>query len=75
MLADTRFRPHFDFVGDFATHYGIFPRLRHVTAVRYDDGRAVEDQWELLLTRRHPPELLRVTFAPGDASAFASLLE
>ena len=24
MLADTRFRPHFDFVGDFSTHYGIF---------------------------------------------------
>jgi arsenite methyltransferase len=25
MLADTRFRPHFDFLGDFSTHYGIFP--------------------------------------------------
>jgi arsenite methyltransferase len=25
MLADTRFRPHFEFVGDFSTHYGIFP--------------------------------------------------
>ena len=25
MLADTRFAPHFDFIGDFATHYGIFP--------------------------------------------------
>jgi len=25
MLADTRFAPHFDFVGNFATHYGIFP--------------------------------------------------
>ena len=25
MLADTRFRLHFEFVGDFATHYGIFP--------------------------------------------------
>ena len=25
MLADTRFAPHFDFVGDFSTHYGIFP--------------------------------------------------
>jgi hypothetical protein len=24
MLADTRFAPFFDFVGDFATHYGIF---------------------------------------------------
>jgi SAM-dependent methyltransferase len=25
MLAETRFQPHFDFIGDFATHYGIFP--------------------------------------------------
>ena len=25
MLAETRLRPYFDFVGDFATHYGIFP--------------------------------------------------
>lgn len=24
MLADTRFHPYFDFVGDFSTHYGIF---------------------------------------------------
>ncbi|MEO5336026.1 MAG: methyltransferase domain-containing protein [Magnetospirillum sp. WYHS-4] len=25
MLHDTRFRPHFEFFGDFSTHYGIFP--------------------------------------------------
>jgi len=25
VLADTRFRPHFEFIGDFGTHYGIFP--------------------------------------------------
>jgi hypothetical protein len=25
MLAETRFAPHFDFIGDFGTHYGIFP--------------------------------------------------
>ena len=25
MLADTRFAPHFDLIGDFSTHYGIFP--------------------------------------------------
>jgi arsenite methyltransferase len=25
MLADTRFKPYFDFIGDFKTHYGIFP--------------------------------------------------
>ncbi|MDP3699688.1 MAG: methyltransferase domain-containing protein [Hylemonella sp.] len=24
MLHDTRFAPHFDFIGDFSTHYGIF---------------------------------------------------
>ncbi|MEZ5715467.1 MAG: methyltransferase domain-containing protein [Paracoccaceae bacterium] len=24
MLHDTRLRPHFDFIGDFSTHYGIF---------------------------------------------------
>ena len=25
MLAATRFAPYFDFIGDFSTHYGIFP--------------------------------------------------
>jgi hypothetical protein len=25
MLAETRFAPHFDFIGDLTTHYGIFP--------------------------------------------------
>ena len=25
MLADTRFAEHFEFFGDFATHYGVFP--------------------------------------------------
>jgi hypothetical protein len=25
MLADTRFAAYFDFIGDFKTHYGIFP--------------------------------------------------
>jgi arsenite methyltransferase len=25
MLADTRFAPHFDFIGEFGRHYGIFP--------------------------------------------------
>jgi arsenite methyltransferase len=24
MLADTRFRPHFEFIGDFSRHYGVF---------------------------------------------------
>jgi arsenite methyltransferase len=25
MLKETRFAPHFDFIGDFSSHYGIFP--------------------------------------------------
>ncbi|MXO73352.1 methyltransferase domain-containing protein [Alteraurantiacibacter buctensis] len=25
MLAGTRFAPHFDFIGDFSTHFGVFP--------------------------------------------------
>ncbi len=25
MLKESRFAPHFDFIGDFGTHYGIFP--------------------------------------------------
>jgi len=25
MLADTRFAPHFEFIGDFSRHYGVFP--------------------------------------------------
>jgi SAM-dependent methyltransferase len=25
MLAETRFAPHFDFVGDFSRHFGVFP--------------------------------------------------
>jgi SAM-dependent methyltransferase len=25
MLSDTRFAPHFDFIGDFSRHYGVFP--------------------------------------------------
>jgi arsenite methyltransferase len=25
MLAETRFAPHFDFIGDFSRHFGVFP--------------------------------------------------
>ena len=25
MLCDTRFAPHFDFIGNFAKHFGVFP--------------------------------------------------
>ena len=24
MLKDTRFAPHFEFIGDFSNHYGVF---------------------------------------------------
>jgi SAM-dependent methyltransferase len=38
MLADTRFRPHFDFLGDFSTHYGIFPGCG--TSIPFSAGEA-----------------------------------
>jgi hypothetical protein len=28
MLHDTRFKEHFDFIGNFSTHYGIFEGCR-----------------------------------------------
>ena len=49
MLADTRFAPHFDFIGDFATHYGIFPGCG--TSIPFATSAAAEvEQRELLLT-------------------------
>lgn len=38
MLADTRFAPYFDFIGDFSNHYGIFPGCG--TAVPFADDEA-----------------------------------
>jgi SAM-dependent methyltransferase len=38
MLADTRFQPHFDFIGDFSTHYGIFPGCG--TSIPFAQGEA-----------------------------------
>ncbi|MBA4173577.1 MAG: methyltransferase type 11 [Hyphomicrobium sp.] len=36
MLNDTRFAPHFDFIGDFSRHYGIFAGCG--TTIPYDTG-------------------------------------
>jgi len=36
MLADTRFAPHFQFIGDFSRHYGIFAGCG--TSIPYDTG-------------------------------------
>lgn len=36
MLADTRYRDYFDFIGDFSSHYGIFPGCG--TEIPYQDG-------------------------------------
>lgn len=36
MLHDTRFQPHFDFFGDWETHYGIFPDCG--TLMPFSDG-------------------------------------
>lgn len=38
MLAETRFAPHFDFIGSFDTHYGIFPGCG--TPVPFDQADA-----------------------------------
>jgi SAM-dependent methyltransferase len=40
MLAETRFEPYFDFIGDFATHYGIFPGCG--TSVPFAAGAGTE---------------------------------
>ena len=38
MLADSRFAPHFQFIGDFETHYGIFEGCG--TALPFAEGAA-----------------------------------
>jgi arsenite methyltransferase len=50
MLADTRFAPHFDFMGDSLRH---LPRLRHVDPLRHYNVCRVELWWQLLLTRKN----------------------
>lgn len=42
MLAETRFAPHFDFIGDFSRHYGVFPGCG--TAVPFGQSDAVSAQ-------------------------------
>ena len=42
MLAETRFAEHFDFIGDFSTHYGIFPDCG--TAMPFSEARSPEAQ-------------------------------
>lgn len=38
MLQETRFRPYFDFIGDFSRHYGLFPGCGG--AMPFDQGEA-----------------------------------
>ena len=38
MLADTRFAPHFEFIGDFSRHFGVFPGCG--TAAPFDQTAA-----------------------------------
>lgn len=40
MLAETRFAPHFDFVGDFSQHYGVFPGCGTAMPFGQSDGKA-----------------------------------
>ena len=38
MLSDTRFAEHFDFFGDFSTHYGVFPDCGVAVPFGADEG-------------------------------------
>lgn len=40
MLADTRFAEHFEFFGDFSTHYGVFPDCGIAAPFGADHGEA-----------------------------------
>lgn len=40
MLAETRFAPHFDFIGDFSRHYGLFAGCG--TSMPFDSGPAAQ---------------------------------
>ena len=51
MLADTRFAPHFDFIGDFATHYGIFPGCG--TSIPFATTRRRRQAAAVLLMKSH----------------------
>ena len=42
MLHDTRFRRHFDFIGDFSRHYGIFPGCGGDIPFVQDKGSATD---------------------------------
>ncbi len=37
MLADTRLAPHFDFIGDFSSHFGLFPGCASPTPFSVDE--------------------------------------
>jgi SAM-dependent methyltransferase len=42
MLKNTRFAEHFEFIGDFSRHYGVFDGCG--TAIPYDDGSSQSNQ-------------------------------
>ncbi|MEM7774743.1 MAG: methyltransferase domain-containing protein [Pseudomonadota bacterium] len=43
MLKDTRFTEHFDFIGDFSTHYGIFPGCGTVNPLQNETVTAARE--------------------------------
>ena len=46
MLAESRFAPHFDFIGDFSTHYGVFSGCG--VSLPFDEGRGEADRGAVL---------------------------
>lgn len=43
MLADTRFAEHFDFIGDFSRHYGVFPGCGTTMPYGQSGGNSASD--------------------------------
>ena len=43
MLADTRFAEHFDFIGDWSNHYGIFEGCGTIMPYSGDTVSAIEE--------------------------------
>ncbi len=56
ILKESRFAAHFDFLGDFSTHYGIFPRCG--TNIPFDRGyRSCGFPYRCVPRARSPSEL------------------
>jgi hypothetical protein len=57
MLRETRFAPHFDFIGDFSRHYGMQPKFMLVQRICADArgcAKAYAKAWNVKRAIRCP---------------------